>query len=268
MDYLFQSSRWADHWLKCQSSHSIHSPALFYFYNNVIEADLITKWSQDIEHIRQNLIQDRSEIKWIELGSGNKASRSNLALTVGDIARTNLTPAPWCRLLNRVVDYFKPNHILELGTSLGISTLYLSNNSLIDVWSIDGNPEVIRKASEIFKRLERKNLHVFEGSIDRILAPILNKIPQLRFSFIDANHQYQATLDYVHQVWNKTENGGVVIIDDIHRSPGMEKAWNELKNLTECQATFDLFRWGLLVKGPSELTGRHVWSYSSLFKSK
>lgn len=202
---------------------------------------------------------NKSAVESSDFGSGilgYPASR-----TVSSIAATSLTPARWSRLLYRLLKYTKAKNILELGTCLGINSLYLSDNPEVKVWTIEGNPQLASLAAEFFSVNGRKNITLIQGEIDKHLEEVLGSMAFVDLSFMDANHRYQPTLKYGRTIWGKLSPGGMLIADDINRSPEMRNAWSELSQSEGCAAAIDLFRWGILVKAPSELTGNHTWSY-------
>ncbi|MDT0689504.1 class I SAM-dependent methyltransferase [Salegentibacter sp. F188] len=64
--------------------------------------------------------------------------------------------------------------------------------------------------------------------------------------FFDGNHQKQPTLEYFHKLLPAAKNNSVFIFDDIHWSPEMEEAWEEIKKHPEVTVSIDTFYWGLI----------------------
>ena len=248
------------HWLRKESPHSVHAPALYRLYTEVIQKDSITHPFIEIEASRKRLLADEHSIPFQNLGSGHSAGSGSSK--VKDIASKSLTPEKWCRLLIRLSESIQAKNILELGTSLGISALYLSSNTERKVWTMEGNAAVATIAAQLFSANHRTNIELVSGNIDEELGPLLDRLPELDFIFLDANHRYEPTLRYAEQVLLKLRSGGLIIADDIHRSKEMNQAWNELRFNPEIQGSINLFRWGILVKGPSEINGHHIWDYA------
>lgn len=248
------------HWLGKESPHSVHAPALYHLYTEVIQKDSHTRPFIEIENSRKRLLADEGSIPFQNLGSGHSVRSGSSK--VKDIASKSLTPEKWCQLLIRLSESIQAKNILELGTSLGISTLYLSSNIDCKVWTMEGNPAVARIANQLFSANHRTNIELISGNIDQELGPLLGRIPELDLIFLDANHRYEPTLRYAKQVLQKLRPGGLIIADDIHRSKGMNQAWNELRLNPEIQGSINLFRWGILVKGPSGINGHHIWDYA------
>ncbi|MDB5272742.1 MAG: SAM-dependent methyltransferase, partial [Chitinophagaceae bacterium] len=150
-------------------------------------------------------------------------------------------------LLYKLVLHFKPQHLLELGTCLGVSTLYLAKaNPKATVYTLEGNPDYAVYAREAFIRYQSTNIVLIEGNIHRTLSIAMDRIPSLDFAFIDAHHAYEPTLQFFKTCLTKVHEETIIVMDDIHWSPEMERAWEAIKQLEEVKQTVDLFQFGLV----------------------
>ena len=166
---------------------------------------------------------------------------------IKDIAKYSAINKKFGEMMFRLVDYFKPQTILELGTSLGIGTSYLAMpNSKSQVYTIEACPETAKKASKNFKELKVENIKQIICNIDEKLPDVLSSINKLDFVYFDGNHQKDATLKYYKQCLQKSHNDTFFYFDDIHWSKGMEKAWKEIKANSEVTLTIDLFFSGIV----------------------
>jgi predicted O-methyltransferase YrrM len=75
-----------------------------------------------------------------------------------------------------------------------------------------------------------------------------NPKPTTTFDLIyfDGHHTKEATLKYFHQLLPTANNDSVFVFDDIHWSPGMEAAWEEIKTHPEVRVSIDTFFLGLV----------------------
>lgn len=255
-----QIVQWIQHWLRKESSHSIHSPALYRFYQVVIHKEIPSRTFSAIEASRDLLLAEEKIVPFQNLGSGNPTTTGTVKTR--KVAGKSLTPPKWCRLLARLSQEIQAKNILELGTSFGISTLYLSVNPESKVWTMEGNQSIAFRAQQIFESLQRSNIKLIVGNIDQKLPEVLESIPELDLVFLDANHRYAPTIRYAEAIVERLNSGGFMIVDDIHRSKEMDHAWRKLKANSVFEASIDLFRWGILIKGPSNLSGHHVWNFA------
>lgn len=222
--------------------YGVHSPYLFNFVRFVVRERNKYYLYDDLEKLRLQLLTDHRQIEVTDFGTGYNRFRK-----VSDIAARSLLPAKYAQLLFRMVKHFKPNTILELGTSLGITTAYLaSNSSNCRCTSLEGCPQTANIARENFRKLQLKNIVVVEGNIDQTLLPVLEGLDKPDFIFIDANHTSEALLKYFEICLKYVSKNSVMVFDDIHWSDDMESAWNTIKKHEKVKSTIDLFRMGIV----------------------
>ena len=65
-------------------------------------------------------------------------------------------------------------------------------------------------------------------------------------AFIDANHTYANTLEYFSVLADKAHEKSIVVVDDIHYSEEMEKAWKAICADVRVTSTIDLYQMGLV----------------------
>jgi hypothetical protein len=68
----------------------------------------------------------------------------------------------------------------------------------------------------------------------------------LDLAFVDANHTYEATWLYFDVLAGKVHEKSVIVIDDIHYSTEMEKAWYAICADERVTTTIDLYQMGLV----------------------
>jgi predicted O-methyltransferase YrrM len=151
------------------------------------------------------------------------------------------------QMLFCLVEYIKPQFILELGTSLGITTCYLAKaSSEARVYTLEGCGETAEIAGQLFKDLGISNISQITGNINDTLPSCISQMPRLDLVFFDANHAYQPTIHYFHICLSKATEESIFIFDDIHWSSEMQKAWEFIKNDPSVTLTLDLFYMGLV----------------------
>jgi predicted O-methyltransferase YrrM len=166
---------------------------------------------------------------------------------ISDIAKYSLKPKKQARLLASVIEYFEVKNVLELGTSLGITTSYfaLSKNKP-KVITLEGCPEISNIAKNTFDNLNIKNIELITGEFGNTLHEALNLLKKVDFVFFDGNHNYKSTLQYYKQCLNFKHNNTIFVFDDIHLTDNMEKAWNEIKSDNNVTVTIDMFFFGIV----------------------
>ena len=233
-----------------KNAHGIHSPFVFALYNDVINKKGSYYSFDKIEQLRKKLLASTKKIDVTDLGAGKSGKR-----TISEIARRSAKSKKYCELLFRIVYHFKPGSILELGTSLGISTAYLASaDPHAKVVTIEGCPNTAAEAKKNFEALGLKNIEGVVGNFDSSLGAVISqqsavgsgKPETADIIFFDGNHKKEPTLNYFKQCLEKAGNDSVFIFDDIHWSDEMEEAWEEIKIHPKVTITIDLFFMGLV----------------------
>jgi len=244
MNHFRNSLKYIVHFLSARNTwgFGVHSPFLFQFTRFVLLEKHSYYIFQQIENLRLKLKKDFRDINITDFGTGG-----NRTETISEITSKSLKSAKYGQLLFRIVHYFKARNVLELGTSLGITTSYLASaSSEIQCTSLEGCPEIAQIARENIDKLVIKTIEIVVGNIDNTLVNVLNQTNKLDFVFIDANHQSEAILNYFNLCLSKVHANTVIVIDDIYWSGDMEKAWKVIKNHPQVMSTIDLFQLGIV----------------------
>lgn len=225
--------------------HGIHSPFIFDLVNNVIDNTGIFYGFDDIEKIRKELLQNNNIIKINDLGAGSKKFSSEKR-KISDIAKYSLKSAKQASFLMRIANHINAKNIIEIGTSLGITTIYLSLLKQSNITTIEGDKNIFNIADNNFKKLKIKNINNICANFDDALPEIINKTDKIDLAFIDGNHTKEATLKYFELLKQKVHNNSVLIFDDIYWSKEMFEAWETIKKDNKVVVSIDLFYLGIV----------------------
>ena len=232
------------HFVTAKNTHGfgVHSPYVYRFTNLVIYNTSRYYIFSSIEKIRLSLKRDKTELDIVDFGTGGKQQ-----ISIAEIARTSLKAAKYGRLFYRLSVFLKARNILELGTSLGLTSSYLASPSAAArMVSLEGSEQLATIAKENFKLLGITNIEIVTGNIDSTLPEVVDGFSQLDLVFIDANHRSEAVLKYFEQILGKIRSGSIVVVDDIYWSPDMEMAWKTIKEHPRVTSTIDLFQMGIV----------------------
>lgn len=240
MQLFFRIKMFLRYAVKAKTKYYLHSPFVYQFYLQVIENRNSAKL-KPLTLLRNQLGNDKTVVSITDFGAGNSSSRQ-----VGDIARNVSVPHRYGTLLYSLVRQYKPQTMLELGTSIGIGTAYLAmGNPDGKVYSIEGAPAVADIARQTHSRLALKNTEVITGSFEEELPGFLQRQPTISFVFFDGNHTYAATVNYFEQCLARTTEDSIFVFDDIYWSEDMYKAWCRIKAHPKITLTIDVYRFGI-----------------------
>jgi predicted O-methyltransferase YrrM len=240
--------KYLGYWLNASNGkgHGVHSPFVFEFITQVLNDKRGFDCFNSIEYLREQLKHESTELTVPDFGAGSRM-QLNSKRKISAIANSSLKQRKFSQLLFRIVHYFKPETILELGTSLGITTAYLSfANPNAKIVTMEGAPEIAAIAKRNFKKLTLSNIEVVEGNFDDTLPLVIGQLSTINFAFVDGNHRKEPTLNYFHQLLNASTKSTILIFDDIHWSPEMEGAWLTIRQHPDVTLSVDLFFIGIV----------------------
>jgi predicted O-methyltransferase YrrM len=218
---------------------------------------------QSLEELRKTLLSDTTLLEIQDYGAGSK-TQSKKVRSIAAIAKTSLITPYWGQLLNRLTGYLQPKQVVELGTCLGLGTLYLTSGlpANTPVYTFEGAANLVHYSEENILKHAIQAVQILEGNIDETLPAFLKTNKEVDFFYVDANHTYEATLRYFHLILENSPAQAVVVLDDIHWSKGMHEAWKEISALPDVGLSIDLFRLGLVFKqSPTGEKTQQVWEF-------
>jgi predicted O-methyltransferase YrrM len=245
LNYYFTASN--------RKGHGIHSPFVFDFITKVLNDKEEHADYENPERLRKKLLLDQTILTIEDHGAGSSTLTSK-ERSVSSIARNALKSKKYAQLLYRVVKYYQPKTIIELGTSLGITTSYLSLAKADgNLFTLEGSKEIANVAKQNFKELglynqpgQQAGIKLIEGNFDYTLPSILYHLSFVDLAFIDGNHRREPTVNYFHWLLEKANPRSIFIFDDIHWSSEMEQAWDAIKDHPAVRCSIDLFFIGII----------------------
>lgn len=231
------------YFFRAKSRHAVHSPFAYDFVDNVVNKAYGFR-RRKIERQRKKLLQSSESIDFIDYGKQGNQFRKKIS----DIAKKALKSKKYAQLLGQAVAHYKPTEVLELGTSLGVTTAYLAQNAN-QVTTLEGDPAVTQKAEEVWSNLKIKNISSIIGNFDETLGRLEGQTFDI--IYIDGNHIYEPTMRYFQELQKRAHSSTLFIFDDIHYSKEMEKVWTELRNMHKVRVSIDLFFLGFVSLDPA-----------------
>lgn len=226
--------------------HDVHSPFVYAIADQLLRDRRPRPAFKQVEALRKRLLASTATVNVTDLGAGSLVSGGTVR-RISDITKYAAKPPKYGQFFYRAVEYFKPAHLLELGTSMGLSTAYMASaNPQATVTTIEGCPNIAKQAGENFASLGLQNIRQVTGNFDHVLPEVLATIPSLDWVFIDGNHRAAPTIAYFEACLPRVHNDTILIFDDIHWTEDMEQAWEHIKAHPAVTVTIDLFFIGLV----------------------
>jgi predicted O-methyltransferase YrrM len=226
--------------------HGMHSPFVFGFILDVLHNRQGYAQPHYLEALRKKLLADKRLLHIADLGAGSRVAASK-SRTVRQVAATAAKPPKYSRMLYRLVRHYQPATILELGTSLGLTTAYMAAaHPKAQIITVEGSSDIIKIAKENFTASGLANIQTIVGNFDEVLPQLLQAGTGFDLVFIDGNHRHEPTINYFTQLLSKAHNNTILVFDDIHWSAEMESAWAQIKKHPSVRCTIDIFFMGFV----------------------
>ena len=232
---------------KHRKGHGIHSPFIYDFVVNVLNKKADNKHFTANKLKQQSLNKIKTKIRIQDPGTGSIIRKSNIR-SVKSLAKHSSTLYKYRCLTGLIAQHFAPEIIIELGTSLGLTTDILacmSPNSTIK--TVEGSPEIFELAKRNFKLWKHNNIIAINSTFRQFINE-LEPINKTALVYIDGHHQGDATIEYFNAFWNKIPSNSIIIIGDIYWSKSMTEAWKEISAPKKNQYSLDLFYIGIVFK--------------------
>ena len=230
------------------NAHGVHSPFVFDLVRNCFYDKTNYPEYQILDNYRNSLLQNKNTIEVTDFGAGSRVFKSNTR-AINQIAKNAGISTNRAKLLFRIVNYFQPKSILEIGTSLGLATSALSLNDFAAITTLEGCSETMA----IAKNQLQLQLPKFSNKINFINTEFSKQLTSYNLQpitynliYFDGNHSKEATLEYFELLLPTITNETVWIFDDIHWSTAMEEAWEIIKKHPKVTVTVDTFQWGFV----------------------
>lgn len=241
-------TRFIKHYWSATRIDVLHSPFIFNLYNACIARQAEPEALKPVEELRKQLLQDSTQVTQQDLGAGSRR-KPQRKKTIAFFAKTHAKPKRIAHILHRIIRQHQYKNGIELGTSLGLTTLCIAK-ALPDsgrLVTIEGAPEIAAVAKQNFVKLNQQDkIELLTGNFNDLLPEVIKERETIDFAFLDGNHTYEATLNYFNHLLPKMGNNSVMIFDDIYWSKGMTRAWEEVKQHPQVMVTVDLFFIGLV----------------------
>ena len=256
----YQARQFPGFYAAADTKYQLHSPFVFELANAVLEDERWYYAFSDIERLRQKMRNSDVQLELTDLGSvpiGGAPQQRRVS--VRQLVRVAASSPEQGRFLFRLVQWLKPKRILELGTSLGIGTMYLAAAAReAQLFSLEGSSDCAHVATANLEIMGlQQHTNVLAGPFRDTLPTALRELQPIDLAFFDGHHQQAATLEYFEHCLPCLQHQSVFVFDDIYWSAGMQAAWKQIQEHPKVTLTVDCFELGLVFFNPDFKSKQH-----------
>ena len=167
------------------TKYQLHSTFVFEVAFAVLEDKRWFYAFRDVEAVRKKMLASDVGVEVVGYGKAATLKRS-----VRSLARDSASSARQGQLLFRLANHLQPKTMLELGSSVGIGTMYLGMAARDARFvTLEGSKEVAQVARLNLELLRLKNTELREGPFEETLSGALRDLQQLDLVFFKGNHR-------------------------------------------------------------------------------
>lgn len=239
------------------TKYQLHSPFVFEMANEVLDGERWYYAFRDVEVLRSKMLNSGVKLEVTDFGAGGGDSTKRYA-SVRQIARQAASSPRQGQMLFHLANWVTPKTMLELGTSLGIGTMYLASGARsAKLITLEGCPDFAKVARANLEILGLKNAEVAVGEFSTTLPSVLKQLQKLDIVFVDGNHRAAPTLRYFDACLPFAHERTVFVFDDVYWSPEMKQAWEQIKQHPRVTLTVDFFEISLAFINPEFRERQH-----------
>ncbi len=232
LSYLFHA--------KHRKGFGIHSPFVFYLVTMVIEEKLPYYRFVQIENLRTLLTKTKKKIKENRNGVEKERRISEF------VYESSFSPS-YDQLLFRLVNFFKPKNVVEIGDSVGITTLYLAtSDTRRPTYTIGESKDLADFAHTTFGKVGLQNIIQLAGSVEEKLPVVLSKEKNVDFVYFGRQASVEAMQKSLSLLSSCFTGKTVLLMSDIWKDD-RKKLWESVKKQGGGRVSIDMFHYGILI---------------------
>lgn len=217
--------------MRFRKGYGVHSPFAFDLITNVIEERYAYPCYGSIEQLRRRLMRDNTPL------GGSR-------VTVRQATRRHAIARKRGQLLFRLANYLGPKRLLQVGTGVGISTLYMTAySSNLRCISLEED----RQNAELAQRCVRegsREVEIMHGRYEATLPEALERLGVADFIFFSAGITNPYGLFERCTAYIQPES--ILVVEGLYDNPEMRGCWQRIKAHPSVTLTFDLYHMGLV----------------------
>lgn len=248
-----------NYWLKGKNRHGIHSPFVFDFNDKCMRIEVPKSVRSSYASYYLKLRKTNQKIIVEDFGAGSKKLGNERE--VKSIAKISGSSVKYANLIYRLVRYYQPKNILELGTSLGLSTLMMRMGDIdANIDTVEGCSETHKVTHDLFPADHRSKIHFHRSTF----TDYLSKVPQSTiydFVFIDGDHRGNSVEKILELLAPLIHDETIILLDDIRWTEDMQSMWEKLIETGNYHVSIDLFKMGIIVPRKHQATEKFVIRY-------
>ena len=226
--------------LFCRKGYGVHSPFVFDLITNVIEDTCAYYSYHDIALIRKQLMQNNKFIHYCgkRLTVKKAVQRYGISKKEGE-------------LLFRLTNRYKPHSILAIGSSLGLTPLYLARyDSTVQCITLESEPDFAGIATYLLSKETNPSFQIRTGAYHDLISESLLQFTRIDCIFIDKNVNISTLDTFFNQCLPFIHDHTFCVLAGIRSSSEKYHFWKQICQHPAVTVAVDLLQMGFLFFQP------------------
>jgi predicted O-methyltransferase YrrM len=204
--------------------HNIHSPFVYNLITKVIEERCRYYAFDAVELIRKQLLFNE-----------------------GSLVKQKAISPKHGALLFRLTNYFQPRHIIQIGATTGLSTLYLTSYATgVNCISLENLPEYLPIARWTYNKAAKTAVDVREGDYRQTLPQALEEMKRPDLVFFDLRHEQTVRLWLFHKCMEYIHDDTFFVFEGIKSDSVAREQWKQVCAHPDVMVAIDLSSLGIV----------------------
>jgi len=233
LNAFLEISDYISYYLAGTTRHGLHSPFVYTFADEVLYQSSSMNFEM-IEHQRMLMLQSKSKLNHT---------------TLSKFTSEYTLDAKYGQLLQRIVEFYKPKQIIELGANNGIESNYLLSNSIIQEspilsYNFQSNSNKLDKI-KVHTNAEFANYYQ-SNLFDNYYNTELNNQTYFDLCLIHGQTDADDFWNFYDSYKSRLHTHSMVIFTNIRHTNDHYINWQQITNLPEVTACVELFKMGIV----------------------
>ncbi|NJK83443.1 MAG: hypothetical protein HC912_06100 [Saprospiraceae bacterium] len=240
------------YYFRATTYYRVHSPMAYEFAQAILEDNRNFYAFEQLKSLQKLALKDQRSIA---LTHADQKENPTIG-TIQQIAKQNTVKSYYYKLLFRIIHYYKPAFIVELGTSLGLSTMYAAAAALDrNIYTIEKEPAIANAAKQHFNLLRFKNIETFVGDYHQVFDNEL--FVEKNIDALIISPQVDLTLETLEKYMGQLTASSWVIVVGI-ADKAKKKIWNAVQEHPKITLSIAVYELGIAFCNHKVIEKQHL----------
>lgn len=227
--------------------YGVHSPFVYALITKVIEEQHPYYCYQDIDKLRKQYLFRTDAVTYPDRRGSNRQHR----VPIGRLLKREAITARKGMLLFRLANYYKPVHLLQIGSSYDFSAVYLSAYAKgLSFHVLEAVSAFVPVSREMYGKAAFNPITLHTGDYETTLPGVLKDLRSVDLVFFNTCHEQNDPVRLFRECIKQASPQAIFIFNEIKSNRLMRACWQEVCASSGVTVTVDLYTIGIAFCDP------------------